>query len=58
MMFSIVTLLIVALSPVISLGVAYFIFILCEAKLGIKNDNGLGIKEPLPNPNPKKSEVL
>jgi len=56
MMFSIVTLLIVALSPVISLGVAYFIFILCEAKLGIKEEAGLGIKKQLPNP--KKSEVI
>jgi hypothetical protein len=48
MMFSIVTLLIVALSPVISLGLAYFIFISFES--------GLGMRKQLLNP--EKSEVI
>ena len=56
MMFSIATLLIVALSPVISLSVAYVIFILCEAKLATKNETRLGKNKQLPNL--KKSEVI
>ena len=41
MMFSIATLFILALSPVVSLGIAYAVFVTFEAGLGIK---------PLPSP--------